>query len=557
MQKRKMPPKPKKGVKSSVNGVGAIYGRYSSNKQNELSIEQQVKKCRELADEFPIKICGVYSDRAISGRKDRRPGFQKMLRDAEKGAFQYVLAWKSSRMGRNMLEALLNEAKLQELGIRVLYVEEDFDDTAAGRFAARSMMNINQFYSENLAEDVRRGMESNALACKVTNGTIPYGYKKGADGKFALDPPKAEVVKEIFSRVARGDALIDIARDLNARGLRTARGAEWNRSSFHSLLHNERYTGVYIYDNIRIEGGVPQIIDKGLFFRVQEVLKMKKNPQGRHRETGDYLLTGKLFCGHCKSPMTGISGTSKTGQLHYYYVCQKRRTEKACHKKNVRKEWIEREVAQAIKNCLMNEEVVEWIADSMMAFAKDYRKQTDIGTLESHLGTVEVSIKNLLSAIEKGIITDTTKSRLVELEKEQAVLKSKLDEEYAAAVTYTRDDVISAVTLLQQGNVEDKDYQDRLFYDFLVAVYLYDDKMEIRFNVTGQKNSVDIPLSDAAFDSKEEAGEKFVYAPQKVTTSPQDSLLRRHFFTEMPPVTLVCVSFPQKVTLHWLNPCKR
>ena len=81
-----------------------------------------------------------------------------MMTDAAKGKFRYVIAWKSNRMGRNMLEALINEARLQDLGVRVLYVEEDFDDTAAGRFAARSMMNVNQFYSENMAEDIKRGL---------------------------------------------------------------------------------------------------------------------------------------------------------------------------------------------------------------------------------------------------------------------------------------------------------------------------------------------------------------------------------------------------------------
>ncbi len=80
-------------------------------------------------------------------------------------------------MGRNMLEALINEARLQDLGVRVLYVEEDFDDTAAGRFAARSMMNVNQFYSENMAEDIKRGLYDNAANCMVANGHLPYGYK--------------------------------------------------------------------------------------------------------------------------------------------------------------------------------------------------------------------------------------------------------------------------------------------------------------------------------------------------------------------------------------------
>ena len=147
----KHPAKPKRGKKLEIEEPGVLYGRYSSHNQKDISIEQQFEKCYELAAEYGIRIIDTYADRAVSGRTDKRRDFQRMMTDAAKGKFRYVIAWKSNRMGRNMLEALINEARLQDLGVRVLYVEEDFDDTAAGRFAARSMMNVNQFYSENMA----------------------------------------------------------------------------------------------------------------------------------------------------------------------------------------------------------------------------------------------------------------------------------------------------------------------------------------------------------------------------------------------------------------------
>ena len=119
-----------------------------------------------------------------------------------------------------MLEALINEARLQDLGVRVLYVEEDFDDTAAGRFAARSMMNVNQFYSENMAEDIKRGLYDNAANCMVANGHLPYGYKADETLHYAIDEPKAAVIREIFTRVSCGEAFVDIMASLNARGSR-------------------------------------------------------------------------------------------------------------------------------------------------------------------------------------------------------------------------------------------------------------------------------------------------------------------------------------------------
>lgn len=493
------PSKPKRGKKLECEALGVIYARYSSHAQKDISIEQQVEKDQELASEFGIQIVGIYADRAISGRTDKRKDFQRMMRDLQKmPQVRYVISWKSNRMGRNMLESMMNEAKLQDMGIRVLYVEEDFDDTAAGRFAARSMMNVNQFYSENMAEDIKRGLYDNAKKCMITNGHLPFGFKKGEDMKYAVDEPKAAIVREIFGRVACGEAFVDIANDLNARGIKTSRGVPWNKGSFHTLLSNERYRGVYIYGDIRIEGGVPRIVSDHLFWKVQEVLKTKKNAQGRHRVYGDYLLTGKLFCGLCKSPMTGVSGTSKTKDRHYYYICQKKRTEKACRKENVRRDYIERQVALAIRTYALQDDVIEWIADSTVAYNERLEAQSHISILTDELEGVKKSIGNLMAAIEAGIITDTTKGRLLELEAQQSQLSAKIAAEKADIITVPREDIIAGLAMFRDGDVEDKKYQARLFDTFLIAVYLYDNEMRIVFSFSGKKNTVTVPLEAAA-----------------------------------------------------------
>ena len=126
--------------KKPAGGIAVIYARYSSHNQRDVSIEQQIEACRKHAAELGLTIIATYEDRAISGRTDNRPAFQRLMHDAEKGKFSYVLAWKSNRMGRNMMQAMVNESRLMDCGIKVYYAEEDFDDSAAGRFALRSMM---------------------------------------------------------------------------------------------------------------------------------------------------------------------------------------------------------------------------------------------------------------------------------------------------------------------------------------------------------------------------------------------------------------------------------
>ena len=237
----------------------------------------------------------------------------------------------------------------------------------------------------------------------------------GENGRFAIDEKENRIVREIFRRVRNLEPLVDIYTDLNNRGIYTKKGKRWTRSSFHSILVNEQYIGVYKWGGIRIEGGIPPSLPKEEFFAVQEILKTKKNPQGRHRMNGDYLLTGKLFCGNCKSPMIGVSGTSRHKKLHYYYTCQGKRNGGVCTKKPVRRDWAELTIAQAVRNYILRDDVIEWIADTTVAYAAKHLQRDNLQSLESQLTSVKKSLQNLMSAIEQGIITETTKSRLLEL----------------------------------------------------------------------------------------------------------------------------------------------
>lgn len=484
----------KKNIAAGLDAV--IYARYSSHNQREVSIEQQIAECTKHAAALGLRIVGTYEDRAISGKTDNRPRFQQMMRDAEKGKFQAVVAWKSNRIGRNMLQAMVNEAKLDDYGVKVFYAEEDFDDTAAGRFALRNMMNVNQFYSENMAEDITRGLYDNASKC-MANGRQPLGYKRGEDGRVVLDEANAAVVREIFTRVAAGDLFVDIARDLNAQGIKTSKGANWNKGSFQSICQNERYRGIYIYGDVRVADGIPRIVSDDLWYRVQEAMRMKKNPVGTRHRVGaeDYLLTGKLRCGHCGSYMTGVSGTSRNGELHYYYTCQKRRTEHACDKKNIRRDVIEPAVAQAIKMYCLTDDVIAWIADRTVEYWEKHDNDLQIEALEQQLEENKKATSNMLKAIEMGIITEATRTRMVELETEQSRLSVQLNVAKEDVVKIDREQIISYLELLQQGDIHDRDFQMELFKNFLVAVYVYDDnRMKLVFSCMGDQNSVEIPL---------------------------------------------------------------
>ena len=121
-------------------GKAVIYARYSSHNQREASLEQQITECKKYAEKNGYTVSEIYQDAAVSGRTDDRPAFKRLMKDAEKEKFDYIIAWKSNRIGRNMTQTMTNMAKLAEYGVECLYTEEDFDNTASGRFALRNMI---------------------------------------------------------------------------------------------------------------------------------------------------------------------------------------------------------------------------------------------------------------------------------------------------------------------------------------------------------------------------------------------------------------------------------
>ena len=477
--------------------TAVIYARYSSSAQNDASIEQQVEACQRYAAGKGLTILETYSDRAMSGRTDKRPSFQKMMKDAQLGKFACVIAWKSSRMGRNMLEAMLNDAKLADCGVHCLYVEEDFDDTAAGRFSLRTMMNVNQFHSENMAEDIYRGLMDNAKQCKV-NGSIPMGYRRGADGRFAIDDEKADVIREIFERICRGEIQASIADDLNRRGITTKTGGKWGKNSFHTILTNERYTGVYIYGDTRVEGGVPAIVSRETFDLAQERIETMKTliKSRRRRDDVEYTLTGKLFCGHCRSAMVGSSGTGKLGNMYYYYRCNNQSVAHTCDKKPVRKDKIERIVTIALRQFVLADENIQWLADTFMRMKARLEAESDLGFLLDKMHDNNVAISNIMKALEAGIITETTKSRLEELEEEKQEIKAQITDARRIIPTFSREDIVEWLEGFREGDVEDTKYQRRLIKRFLRAVYLFDDHLHLIFDYSEENEGVDVDLPE-------------------------------------------------------------
>lgn len=485
-----------------------IYARYSCHNQRDVSIDQQLEACRKFARRQDIQIVGVYDDRAVTGTSDRRPGFQRMIRDAEQGGWEYVIVYALDRFARNRYDSAVYKRQLKNHGVKVLSAMENISDDPSGVLMESLLEGLAEYYSKELAQKTTRGMEDNAHRCMV-NGPLPLGYIRGPDGKYAICEPEAAVVREIYRRVRDGDQLASIYRDLNAREIRTKSGKAWDRSSCRRLLENQRYTGVYIYKDIVIPGGIPQIIPQALFDAVQLLLHNKPNPrttgtQRRRRDNGLYYLTGKLFCGHCHSPMIGISGHSSTGPSYYYYTCKGKHDKSGCRKKNVNRDKIETAIAQGIKSAVMCDDVINAMADASMAYQEQKANELEVESLRQQLGETTKALDNLMAAIEAGAFSPTIQTRLTELEGQKKELTARLTiATEDAEQPLTREEILAALTLYREGRIEDIEYRETLFDAFLHAAYVYDDHIRIVFTKAGicPDAKIDFDIDALDFDT--------------------------------------------------------
>lgn len=484
-----------------------IYGRYSSHAQKDTSIEQQFAEIKDYCQRVGIRILGEYADRAVSGKTDSRPEFQRLMRDCAKGHVQMVVCWKVDRFARNRYDSAMYKARLKRYGIRVVYAKESIPDGPEGILLESVLEGSAEYYSANLSQNIKRGMRANALECKVNSGRLPLGYCKGLDGRFAIDPIGAKIVRDVFDMYTHGMNQKQICEVLNSSGCRTARGSRFNKNSLRVMLRNERYIGVYEYDDIRVEDGVPSIVAKDVFELAQKIIARNAKAPATSWSYVDYLLTGRLFCGKCGSAMVGECGTSRSGAKYNYYTCAAKKRNHSCKKKTVKKDWIEQRVVRETLERVLVPSIIEKIADAAIALQKKEEKSGEVEILQKQLRDVEHSLHNVMAAIEQGILTLTTKARMKELEEQRQELLDQIEIAKLAKTHLTKEQIVFWLEKFRDGNANDRDFQWKVIENFVNAVYLYDDRIKIVYNYTKQgAETVDLNFMDSLDDSQDMFG---------------------------------------------------
>lgn len=494
-----------------------IYARYSSDNQREESIEGQIRECTAFAEKNGITILRHYIDRAFSAKTDNRPEFQNMIKDSGKRLFDMIIVWKLDRFARNRYDSARYKAALKKNGVKVVSATEVISDGAEGIILESVLEGYAEYYSADLSEKVVRGMTENALKSKYNGGTLPIGYQIDSDQCFQLDPLTAPFVREAFQRYDEGATMTQIRDWLNEQGVKNTRGQKMTYNSIQHLLNNRRYIGEYTYRDIVVPDGIPAIVPQDLFDRVQEKLAKNKKAPARHKAEDDYLLTTKLFCGYCGAYLCGESGTSHTGNVHHYYKCvsvKKKRTE--CHKKSVRKEWIEDLVVSETMKMVMDDKAIEAIV-SMLMDLQD-RENVNLPLYEQQLREADTAIQNLLNAIQQGILTKSTKGRLEELEATKEELETKIACEKLAKPKVNAEFMTFWLHRFRKLDVRQKSHRKILIDTFINAIFLYDDKMVITFNYKEGTTTITFDdLKTALADQKTGSDLDCSTAPKEMT----------------------------------------
>lgn len=473
-----------------------VYARFSSSKQHETSIEGQLTAAHKYAETKGYKIIREYCDRAKTGTNDRRDEFQKMLSDCAKHQFSVIIVWKVDRFGRNREEITFNKYRAKKHGVRVEYVAENIVEGPEGVILESVLEGMAEYFSKQLSQNVQRGLLEAAKKHHVPGGnSVSYGYRAAADKTYEINPDTGPVVTKIFDMYAAGSTESEIVTWLNSQGYRTQRGAAFNRMSLVKMLKNERYIGTYTYkDIIRDENVIPPLVEKDVFRKVQEMLKVNKR-QPSHRWTySEYILTGKLFCGKCGASMVGRSGTGKAKTKYCYYQCFDQMHKKGCDKKAVRKEYIEDLVLERIHTVLDNQEIFDMIINKTWEFyLKEDADNSEEEALQNQLSAVEKGLQRLIKSVEDGMPYDLVKGRVEELEDQRTTIKKALeDHEIARAIKLTRDHIQFFLEKMRDADRTDPEAQKRLIDTFVRKIFVYDDHILITLNYHGNGNEITV-----------------------------------------------------------------
>ena len=382
----------------------AVYARLSTEDLDEDTLDNQIYLLKSFVGEkTDMVLVDIYADNGFSGTNFERPEFTRLMNDVKTGKVNCIVVKDLSRLGRNYIETgNLIENVFPFLNVRFIAVTDNFD-TNEGGGVENMVASFKNLVNDVYAKDISRKIIT-AFRTKQKNGeyiglVAPYGYLKSAENKnkFVIDEKTAPAVKKIFELYAGGYGLDRIARIMNEsdydcpRKYRYSIGitksdryknSKWGRTTINTILTNRAYIGDMVQGKVKqelcnnivmhytnkddwivVEGTHEAIIERNLFFEVQDILEKKKTEQAvlrKNSKSREYkeenLLKGRIKCGCCGKSMN-LAQNVRGNSISRSYYCSgyKELREAVCTNKNrINKSSVESKVLESIKKCIFN-----------------------------------------------------------------------------------------------------------------------------------------------------------------------------------------------------------
>ena len=423
--------------------VAAAYIRVSTDDQAEYSPASQLEKIRLYAERNQILLPKefIFVDEGISGRKTKnRPAFNEMIGLAKRKPkpFDVILVWKFSRFARNREDSIVYKSMLRkEHNIDVVSVSEDIGDDKLSILIEAIIEAMDEFYSINLAEEVKRGMTEKAKRGGVLS--IPgFGYKV-ENGEYIVVPEEAEIIRKVFNDYVNGKGLLTIAKSLNAMGIKTHRGNKIENRTVEYWLNNPLYIGKtrwnpdgklsrnYTADTAIITDGPHEpIIDMETWEKAQKKMQEQKARFRKFfnsdRKGLSHWLTGILRCEKCGKVLSYQGG---------YFGCSERNRGKCEGVGYIKAEKASNIILDILSDMeLPNVELN--FAESEVLEQSTYTDDSKI--ISTQIQRLEIRLERVKLAYEDGVDTleeykENKKSILDEIEKLKELLETTREDE--------------------------------------------------------------------------------------------------------------------------------
>ena len=444
----------------------AIYARYSSDLQTDASIEDQIRICKQRAEREGWKVVEAYTDHGISGASLMRPGVQMLMQDAQNGKFDIILAEALDRLSRDQEDIAGIYKRLEFAGVKIVTQSEG--EVSTLHIGLKGTMNA--MFLKDLADKTRRGISGRVEKGKSGGGrTFGYDVVKKFDangepvrGDRKINAEQAEIVRRIFSEYVAGKSPLNIAKQLNAEGIKGPSGKAWgpstingNRERGTGVLNNELYIGRLVWNRLRyiknpdtgkrisrqnppdewIIKDVPElaIIEQELWDAVRQrqgkIKKQKKSFRDCTRPR--YLLSRLIKCGSCGGGMSMVSQT--------HIGCSTARNKGTCsNRKTIARDKVESIVLSSLQEHLMDESLCGEFCDEYVRHMNALRHQhnASLGRHQAEHARIKKQLSKMVDAIADGAEVALIKDKLWELENRRIELEEILADKEEAPVLF-------------------------------------------------------------------------------------------------------------------------